>query len=113
MTHVCLCSAGTIFKRFDPAKLFVLVGQDVTERFHLLLSLCFVVVEVRQLSHSQASLHAQCALKMSPCDVSKVQKDNMGTHRVTRLPGMGVMVRAGIQSRAPSWGLLSEEEGMH
>lgn len=40
-----LC-AGTVFKRFDPAKLFVLVGQDVTERFHLLLSLLFVVVEV-------------------------------------------------------------------
>lgn len=38
--------AGTVFKRFDPAKLFVLVGQDVTERFHLLLSLLFVVVEV-------------------------------------------------------------------
>ncbi|KAK9908256.1 hypothetical protein WJX75_004929 [Coccomyxa subellipsoidea] len=36
---------GTVFKRFDPAKLFVLVGQDVTERFHLLLSLLFVVVE--------------------------------------------------------------------
>ncbi len=38
--------AGTVFKRFDPTKLFVLVGQDVTERFHLLLSLLFVVVEV-------------------------------------------------------------------
>ncbi|CAL8469052.1 g8593 [Coccomyxa elongata] len=36
---------GTVFKRFDPSKLFVLVGQDVTERFHLLLSLLFVVVE--------------------------------------------------------------------
>ncbi|EIE21001.1 DUF747-domain-containing protein [Coccomyxa subellipsoidea C-169] len=36
---------GTVFKRFDPTKLFVLVGQDVTERFHLLLSLLFVVVE--------------------------------------------------------------------
>ena len=35
-----------MFKRFDPAKLFVLVGQDVTERFHLLLSVLFVVVEV-------------------------------------------------------------------
>jgi hypothetical protein len=40
-----VCLAGTIFKRFDPAKLFVLVCQDVTERFHLLLSLLFVLVE--------------------------------------------------------------------
>ena len=46
-----MCCAGTIFKRFDPSKLFVLVGQDVTERFHLLLSLCFVVVEVREQKH--------------------------------------------------------------
>ncbi len=51
-----LCCAGTIFKRFDPAKLFVLVGQDVTERFHLLLSLCFVVVEVRQAAATRLSL---------------------------------------------------------
>lgn len=36
--------AGTIFKRFDASKLFVLVGQDVTERFHLALSLLFVLV---------------------------------------------------------------------
>lgn len=38
-------SAGTIFKRFDPSKLFILVGQDVTERFHLLLTMVFVAVE--------------------------------------------------------------------
>ncbi len=37
--------AGTIFKRFDPSKLFILVGQDVTERFHLLLTMVFVAVE--------------------------------------------------------------------
>ena len=37
--------AGTIFKRFDPSKLFILVGQDVTERFHLLLTMAFVAVE--------------------------------------------------------------------
>ncbi len=37
--------AGTIFKRFDTGKLFTLTCQDVTERFHLGLSLLFVVVE--------------------------------------------------------------------
>ena len=40
-----LSSAGTVFKRFDPSKLFILVGQDVTERFHLLLTMVFVAVE--------------------------------------------------------------------
>ena len=37
--------AGTIFKRFDAGKLFTLTCQDVAERFHLGLSLLFVVVE--------------------------------------------------------------------
>jgi len=39
--------AGTIFKRFDTNKLFVMTCQDVVERFHLCLSLLFVVAEVR------------------------------------------------------------------
>ena len=37
---------GTIFKRFDTNKLFVMTCQDVVERFHLCLSLLFVVAEV-------------------------------------------------------------------
>ena len=45
--------AGTIFKRFDPSKLFILVGQDVTERFHLLLTMVFVAVE--EMDNSGAS----------------------------------------------------------
>ena len=39
--------AGTIFKRFDTNKLFVMTCQDVVERFHLCLSLLFVVAEVK------------------------------------------------------------------
>jgi hypothetical protein len=36
---------GTVLKRFDPSKLFVLACQDVVERFHLLIVLAFVLVE--------------------------------------------------------------------
>lgn len=37
--------AGTIFKRFDTAKLFMMTCQDVVERFHLCLALLFVAAE--------------------------------------------------------------------
>jgi hypothetical protein len=59
-----------VFKRFDPGKLFVLVGQDVTERFHLLLSVCFVVVEVRPDQAACAAartLSAFLSLPLPPC----------------------------------------------
>ncbi|GAB4821944.1 hypothetical protein N2152v2_008990 [Parachlorella kessleri] len=36
---------GTVLKRFDSNKLYVLACQDVVERFHLLITLSFVVVE--------------------------------------------------------------------
>ncbi|DBA69727.1 TPA: hypothetical protein ACH3X2_012585 [Trebouxia sp. C0005] len=36
---------GTVMKRFDSSKLFKLACQDVVERFHLLISLLFVLVE--------------------------------------------------------------------
>lgn len=36
---------GTVMKRFDSTKLFKLACQDVVERFHLLISLMFVLVE--------------------------------------------------------------------
>ena len=36
---------GTVLKRYDPTKLFVLVCQDVVERFHLFVILSFVLVE--------------------------------------------------------------------
>ncbi|KAK9811731.1 hypothetical protein WJX72_009226 [[Myrmecia] bisecta] len=36
---------GTVFKRYDPTKLFQLTCQDVVERFHLLLTLMFVLAE--------------------------------------------------------------------
>ncbi|KAK9832284.1 hypothetical protein WJX74_005365 [Apatococcus lobatus] len=36
---------GTVLKRFDPSKLFSLACQDMVERFHLVISLLFVVVE--------------------------------------------------------------------
>ena len=57
-------SAGTIFKRFDPSKLFILVGQDVTERFHLLLTMVFVAVEEMDnsgLSSPSPELLRRCA----------------------------------------------------
>lgn len=44
--------AGTIFKRFDSTKLFVMTCQDVVERFHLCLSLLFVVAEEMDNSSS-------------------------------------------------------------
>ena len=34
-----------MLKRFDPSKLFSLACQDMVERFHLVVSLLFVVVE--------------------------------------------------------------------
>jgi len=46
--------AGTIFKRFDAGKLFTLTCQDVAERFHLALSLLFVVVEEMDNAGSRA-----------------------------------------------------------
>lgn len=44
LTHSLSC-AGTVLKRFDPSKLFSLACQDMVERFHLVISLLFVVVE--------------------------------------------------------------------
>lgn len=34
-----------MLKRFDSSKLYVLACQDIVERFHLLITLAFVVVE--------------------------------------------------------------------
>ena len=56
--------AGTIFKRFDTTKLFVMTCQDVVERFHLCLSLLFVVAEEMDNSSRwwpNASLVWRCA----------------------------------------------------
>lgn len=39
------CVAGTVMKRFDSNKIFKLACQDTVERFHLLVSLLFVLVE--------------------------------------------------------------------
>lgn len=39
-------TAGTVMKRFDSTKLFKLACQDVVERFHLLISLMFVLVSI-------------------------------------------------------------------
>ena len=36
---------GTVLKRFDPTKLYVLACQDIVERFHILVVLSFVLVE--------------------------------------------------------------------
>ncbi|WPT14210.1 Protein TAPT1-like protein [Picochlorum sp. SENEW3] len=36
---------GTVLKRFDPTKLFVLACQDIVERFHLYIIISFVLVE--------------------------------------------------------------------
>jgi len=36
---------GTVLKRFDPTKLFVLACQDIVERFHLFIILSFVLAE--------------------------------------------------------------------
>ena len=38
-------AAGTVLKRFDSSKLFKLTCSDIVERFHLLVSLSFVLVE--------------------------------------------------------------------
>ena len=38
--------AGTVMKRFDSSKLFKLACQDVVERFHLLISMLFVLVSI-------------------------------------------------------------------
>lgn len=55
---------GTVLKRFDPTKLYVLACQDVVERFHLLVVLSFVLVE--EMSGTGATvpsrkLLAQCS----------------------------------------------------
>lgn len=55
---------GTVFKRFDSSKLYNLTCQDVTERFHLLTALAFVVAE--EMGHSaqgrpSGTLLARCA----------------------------------------------------
>jgi hypothetical protein len=39
------CPAGTVLKRWDSTRLYMLSQQDVVERFHLLIILIFVVVE--------------------------------------------------------------------
>lgn len=54
---------GTIFKRYDAHKLLTLTRQDVVERFHLLLTLAFVVCEDAQDGLSPARLWAllRCA----------------------------------------------------
>lgn len=52
-----------MFKRFDPTKLFVLVSQDVIERFHLLIILSFVLVEEASAAGASSPsprLMAQC-----------------------------------------------------
>ncbi len=36
---------GTVFKRFDPTKIFTLTCQDIVERFHLYVIMSFVLVE--------------------------------------------------------------------
>lgn len=57
-------TAGTIFKRFDSNKLFVMTCQDVVERFHLCLSLLFVVAEEMDNSSTwvpNASLLWKCS----------------------------------------------------
>ena len=36
---------GTVFKRFDPVKLFTLTRQDIVERFHMVVALTFVLAE--------------------------------------------------------------------
>ncbi len=45
---------GTVLKRFDPTKIFVLASQDVVERFHLIIVLAFVLVE--EMSGTGAAL---------------------------------------------------------
>lgn len=45
---------GTVMKRFDPTKIFVLASQDVVERFHLIIVLAFVLVE--EMSGTGAAL---------------------------------------------------------
>jgi len=45
---------GTVMKRFDPTKIFVLSSQDVVERFHLIIVLAFVLVE--EMSGTGAAL---------------------------------------------------------
>lgn len=59
-----VCAAGTVFKRFDTTKLFVMTCQDVVERFHLSLSLGFVLAEEMDNSgrwHPNAALSWRCA----------------------------------------------------
>ncbi len=41
-----LRATGTVLKKFDSTKLFKLACQDVVERFHLLISLLFVLVHL-------------------------------------------------------------------
>ena len=36
---------GTVFKRYDPTKIFTLTCQDIVERFHLYIIMLFVLVE--------------------------------------------------------------------
>ena len=45
---------GTIFKRFDTAKLFTVTCQDVVERFHLGLAMLFVIAE--EMDNTTSSL---------------------------------------------------------
>ena len=55
-------AAGTVMKRFDSTKLFKLACQDVVERFHLLISLLFVLVSF----HAMLGLFLHVAL---PCRI--------------------------------------------
>jgi hypothetical protein len=52
---------GTVFKRYDGAKLFGLAAQDVVERFHLALALAFVLVEAAAAGSGNASASATAA----------------------------------------------------
>ena len=48
-------AAGTVMKRFDSSKLFKLTCSDIVERFHLLVSLSFVLVEDMDNSGGKSS----------------------------------------------------------
>ncbi len=55
--------AGPIFKRFDPMKLFIMVGQDITKRYHLLLTMLFVAFDEMDKSGYQPTLDASVNLQ--------------------------------------------------
>lgn len=82
---------GTVLKRFDSNKLYVLACQDVVERFHLLITLSFVVVEEMgssgQTTPNRAILVQCCQIFFSEAVIDVIKHAVLGKFNEIR-PGV-------------------------